>query len=152
MRCYHNFNGLHLKINIKRINAFGFSTKAHSKQFKGWIRWAGHLVNYGKHRTRNKLCANQRSFRTSKFELEPGEIQPTSYTWFIREDLRERGRLFKDNFSNRRLRRKPFSKSSWTTIDRVKIYSWKESSFSLMLNYSAPIMEKLRLITSNRRS
>ncbi|PLS32267.1 DNA-directed RNA polymerase subunit beta [Carnobacterium maltaromaticum] len=99
-------------------------------------RLAGHLVNYGKHRTR-------RSFARISEVLElPNliEIQTDSYQWFLDEGLRE---MFKDispiaDFAGN---------LSLEFVD-YQLYSPKytvEEARSHDANYSAPLHVKLRL-------
>ena len=98
---------------------------------------AGHLVNYGKHRTR-------RSFARINEVLElPNliEIQTNSYQWFLDEGLRE---MFKDI--------SPIEDFAGNLSLEFLDYQLQESKYTVEearshdANYSAPIYVKLRLI------
>lgn len=100
-------------------------------------RLAGHLVNYGKHRTR-------RSFARINEVLElPNliEIQTNSYQWFLDEGLRE---MFKDI--------SPIEDFAGNLSLEFLDYQLQESKYTVEearshdANYSAPIYVKLRLI------
>ncbi|MGY0402388.1 DNA-directed RNA polymerase subunit beta [Carnobacterium jeotgali] len=98
---------------------------------------AGHLVNYGKHRTR-------RSFSRIHEVLElPNliEIQTDSYQWFLDEGLRE---MFKDI--------SPIDDFAGNLSLEFTDYQLQEPKYTVEearshdANYSAPIYVKLRLI------
>nr|WP_223156146.1 DNA-directed RNA polymerase subunit beta [Desemzia incerta] len=98
---------------------------------------AGHLVNYGKHRTR-------RSYARINEVLElPNliEIQSDSYQWFLDEGLRE---MFKDI--------SPIEDFAGNLSLEFLDYTLQEPKYSVSearahdANYSAPIYVKLRLI------
>ncbi|MGE7366524.1 DNA-directed RNA polymerase subunit beta, partial [Desemzia incerta] len=100
-------------------------------------RLAGHLVNYGKHRTR-------RSYARINEVLElPNliEIQSDSYQWFLDEGLRE---MFKDI--------SPIEDFAGNLSLEFLDYTLQEPKYSVSearahdANYSAPIYVKLRLI------
>lgn len=100
-------------------------------------RLAGHLVNYGKHRTR-------RSFSRIHEVLElPNliEIQTDSYQWFLDEGLRE---MFKDI--------SPIDDFAGNLSLEFTDYQLQEPKYTVEearshdANYSAPIYVKLRLI------
>ncbi|WP_192988358.1 DNA-directed RNA polymerase subunit beta [Carnobacterium mobile] len=100
-------------------------------------RLAGHLVNYGKHRTR-------RSFARISEVLElPNliEIQTNSYQWFLDEGLRE---MFKDI--------SPIEDFAGNLSLEFLDYQLQESKYTVEearshdANYSAPIYVKLRLV------
>lgn len=100
-------------------------------------RLAGHLVNYGKHRTR-------RSYARINEVLElPNliEIQSDSYQWFLDEGLRE---MFRDI--------SPIEDFAGNLSLEFLDYTLQEPKYSVSearahdANYSAPIYVKLRLI------
>lgn len=100
-------------------------------------RLAGHLVNYGKHRTR-------RSYARINEVLElPNliEIQSDSYQWFLDEGLRE---MFKDI--------SPIEDFAGNLSLEFLDYTLQEPKYTVSearahdANYSAPIYVKLRLI------
>ncbi|MFL2104817.1 DNA-directed RNA polymerase subunit beta [Desemzia sp. FAM 23991] len=100
-------------------------------------RLAGHLVNYGKHRTR-------RSYARINEVLElPNliEIQSDSYQWFLDEGLRE---MFRDI--------SPIEDFAGNLSLEFLDYTLQEPKYTVSearahdANYSAPIYAKLRLI------
>ncbi|WP_156954922.1 DNA-directed RNA polymerase subunit beta [Carnobacterium funditum] len=100
-------------------------------------RLAGHLVNYGKHRTRKSFA------RISEVLELPNliEIQTNSYQWFLDEGLRE---MFKDI--------SPIEDFAGNLSLEFLDYQLQESKYTVEearshdANYSAPIYVKLRLI------
>ncbi|SEK92404.1 DNA-directed RNA polymerase subunit beta [Carnobacterium iners] len=98
---------------------------------------AGHLVNYGKHRTRKSFA------RISEVLELPNliEIQTNSYQWFLDEGLRE---MFKDI--------SPIEDFAGNLSLEFLDYQLQESKYTVEearshdANYSAPIYVKLRLI------
>ena len=100
-------------------------------------RLAGHLVNYGKHRTRKSFA------RISEVLELPNliEIQTNSYQWFLDEGLRE---MFKDI--------SPIDDFAGNLSLEFLDYQLQESKYTVEearshdANYSAPIYVKLRLI------
>ncbi|MGB6177946.1 DNA-directed RNA polymerase subunit beta [Carnobacterium sp.] len=100
-------------------------------------RLAGHLVNYGKHRTRKSFA------RISEVLELPNliEIQTNSYQWFLDEGLRE---MFKDI--------SPIEDFAGNLSLEFLDYQLQNSKYTVEearshdANYSAPIYVKLRLI------
>ena len=100
-------------------------------------RLAGHLVNYGKHRTRKSFA------RISEVLELPNliEIQTNSYQWFLDEGLRE---MFKDI--------SPIEDFAGNLSLEFLDYQLQDSKYTVEearshdANYSAPIYVKLRLV------
>ena len=98
---------------------------------------AGHLVNYGKHRTRKSFA------RISEVLELPNliEIQTNSYQWFLDEGLRE---MFKDI--------SPIEDFAGNLSLEFLDYQLQDSKYTVEearshdANYSAPIYVKLRLV------